>query len=70
MRKDYAPQPYNRTNKMGEVVAQKSRAETAAVHLAEEQWGFERGREEERKGEEEKWERNERIIKSTDREYK
>ena len=41
IRKDYAPLPYNRKHKAGEIVAQDSRAETAALHLAEEQWGEE-----------------------------
>ena len=39
LRKEYTPQPYNRTDKRGNRVALESRAETAAKHLAEEQWG-------------------------------
>ena len=32
--------PYNSKNKQGKIVAQDSRAETAAKYLAEEQWGL------------------------------
>ena len=36
---EFKPLPYNRKDKRGNIVAQESRAETAAQHLAYEQWG-------------------------------
>ena len=70
LRKDYAPQPYNRKYREGKIVTRKIRAETAARHLAEEQLGFEKnGDKEAREGE--KWREKEQIISgaSQDKKY-
>ena len=63
LRKEYAPQPYNRKNKKGEIVAQENRAETAAIHLAEEQWGYGEGEEEGKKEEREKLKKEKTIVR-------
>eukprot|EP00973_Karenia_brevis_P034736 4792890-Karenia_brevis.AAC.1 len=39
LKKEYSPMPYNRRDAYGNIVAQSSRAETAAQHLAFSQWG-------------------------------
>eukprot|EP00973_Karenia_brevis_P004309 590674-Karenia_brevis.AAC.1 len=39
LKKEYHPNPYNRKDENGRIVAQKDKAETAAKYLAEKQWG-------------------------------
>ena len=39
LKKEYAPQPYNRNDEEGNIVKQGERAETAARYLAKMQWG-------------------------------
>ena len=39
LKSNFNPMPYNRKDKQGNIVAQESRAETAAQHLAYDQWG-------------------------------
>ena len=38
LKNEFKPLPYNRKDKAGNIVSQNSRAETAAQHLAYEQW--------------------------------